>query len=651
MALTPEEMQEIIKDTFQELGARTYIGMRYVPKFSNPLAWDSTLYYEPLTYVTYDGALYISKTYVPTGVSPTNTTYWANPIIGEFPNYQFTYQNVNELRDGRLAVGDVVRTLGYHECGDMGAAWYLIDDNDSDWPLPCIYVSEGVYAKLIQEPVMNPVQFGVAQDDSSSANDFDSAISTMLDLGISVDLLNKSWFSEQLSGSTEYDVTISNGNVTLLGGHWALGSTWPSTITLDGVKFSVYEQYSGSDNLNYALVLSFGNFDIRNCNFDIIEDSYNSCVRIMTCDNVNIRQCVFTGDQNVTALYMDSDDGCLDGLFIRDCGAYDCGNAVAESSAFVINSSKGCIEGTTVDTCFNGIYIRTSPLFIVNNCVITACGASGIVSEGAITVSNCAISYVGTLNEEEFTGDYGYGIEIYLKYNDAPVNITDNLIQSAYLAGIFVKPVSSTPIRGGSIRGNTIDGIFNPGGDQTYAMFLNGGYDVTSAEVLIDVSNNVSKYPIELYGLPVSTDMSLPPAAGTYGTSLMVPNLAPLDIGDLAVSNLTMSYNSSTGIYTFTPIDSSTYGDIILGYTHKEAVAITQQMSLSSGRLTLHVSNSWGGYESQVFNGDIENTTFIMPPSFGPVYYRIPAGATCTIQSIHIGFAKSLWDGSYPVDH
>lgn len=76
MALTPDEMQEIIKDTFQELGARTYVGMRYIPVFDGD--WSSAKEYEPLTIVENNDTLYISKQYVPIGVEVTNTTFWVH---------------------------------------------------------------------------------------------------------------------------------------------------------------------------------------------------------------------------------------------------------------------------------------------------------------------------------------------------------------------------------------------------------------------------------------------------------------------------------------------------------------------------------------------------------------------------------------------
>ena len=53
-----------------------YIGARYVPVFADPVEWDSTRQYEPLTIVTYQGASYTSRQYVPAGIEITNDSYW-----------------------------------------------------------------------------------------------------------------------------------------------------------------------------------------------------------------------------------------------------------------------------------------------------------------------------------------------------------------------------------------------------------------------------------------------------------------------------------------------------------------------------------------------------------------------------------------------
>lgn len=58
------------------MAVREYIGARYVPVFANPVDWNSTRTYEPLTIVTYQGNSYTSRQYVPSGIQITNSDYW-----------------------------------------------------------------------------------------------------------------------------------------------------------------------------------------------------------------------------------------------------------------------------------------------------------------------------------------------------------------------------------------------------------------------------------------------------------------------------------------------------------------------------------------------------------------------------------------------
>lgn len=53
-----------------------YIGARYVPVFADPVDWNNTRTYEPLTIVLYQGDSYTSAQYVPKGIDITNEDFW-----------------------------------------------------------------------------------------------------------------------------------------------------------------------------------------------------------------------------------------------------------------------------------------------------------------------------------------------------------------------------------------------------------------------------------------------------------------------------------------------------------------------------------------------------------------------------------------------
>ena len=63
-------------------GVTQYVGARYVPLFAEPLEWDKTKSYEPLTIVLHQGNSYTSRQYVPAGVEIDNDSFWA--ITGNY---------------------------------------------------------------------------------------------------------------------------------------------------------------------------------------------------------------------------------------------------------------------------------------------------------------------------------------------------------------------------------------------------------------------------------------------------------------------------------------------------------------------------------------------------------------------------------------
>ena len=77
-----------------------YIGARYVPLFAEPIEWDKTKQYEPLTIVTHNGNSYTSRQFVPTGIEITNENFWA--LTGNFNAQVEQYRNEVKAYDGRI---------------------------------------------------------------------------------------------------------------------------------------------------------------------------------------------------------------------------------------------------------------------------------------------------------------------------------------------------------------------------------------------------------------------------------------------------------------------------------------------------------------------------------------------------------------------
>ena len=87
------------------MSVREYIGARYVPVFADPIQWDSTLSYEPLTVVTDNGTSYVSRQSVPPGTAIDNESYWVrwadyNAQLEEYIRQVQTYSaSISALND------------------------------------------------------------------------------------------------------------------------------------------------------------------------------------------------------------------------------------------------------------------------------------------------------------------------------------------------------------------------------------------------------------------------------------------------------------------------------------------------------------------------------------------------------------------------
>lgn len=81
-----------------------YVGARYVPLFADPLEWDKTKAYEPLTIVYHTGNSYTSRQFVPVGIEITNTAYWA--LTGNYNAQIEQYRAEVQRYDARITAND-----------------------------------------------------------------------------------------------------------------------------------------------------------------------------------------------------------------------------------------------------------------------------------------------------------------------------------------------------------------------------------------------------------------------------------------------------------------------------------------------------------------------------------------------------------------
>lgn len=213
-----------------------YIGARYVPKIVGE--WSADIAYEPLTVVLYQGTSYTSRTYVPKGIIPSESTqqYWAltgnynaqvemyrqeverlyNDYNGLKPRISRTYNTTIEmLNDNTLANGEYVETLGYYQLNDGGGAIFKIEDEISNQNYQ-INKNE-LYFTLIDNGTINILKCGANSTDD---------ISDLINLLINI---NKK-------------IYIPKGNYNL-----------QKTINISDKRFYIYGEGSRKTLINYKV--------------------------------------------------------------------------------------------------------------------------------------------------------------------------------------------------------------------------------------------------------------------------------------------------------------------------------------------------------------------------------------------------------------
>lgn len=118
------------------MSVREYIGARYVPLFADPIEWDNTKTYEPLTIVYYQGNSYTSRQAVPTGIAITNETYWAltgnyNAQVEAYRTEVAQYADEVGEFDTRIdGLEDALPSSAFDSTNTVDARFDVIESND-----------------------------------------------------------------------------------------------------------------------------------------------------------------------------------------------------------------------------------------------------------------------------------------------------------------------------------------------------------------------------------------------------------------------------------------------------------------------------------------------------------------------------------------
>lgn len=143
-------------------GVTQYIGARYVPLFADPIEWDSSRAYEPLTIVLYQGNSFTTRQYTPAGIEITNEEFWAetgnyNAQVEQYRKEVAEYKGVIDttvipsINENRSNLANLIANSAFISLKELGGEENdpsfdnaaLINKSIQDNPTRGIYVPKG----------------------------------------------------------------------------------------------------------------------------------------------------------------------------------------------------------------------------------------------------------------------------------------------------------------------------------------------------------------------------------------------------------------------------------------------------------------------------------------------------------------------------
>lgn len=348
-------------------GVTQYIGARYVPIFADPIEWDSTRAYEPLTIVLYQGNSYTTRQYTPAGIEITNEEFWActgnyNAQIELYRQEVATYRQEvatykqevatykQEVQALDLRVNEI-RALNLQRVVSLsGQAKFKPSDGDASAKIMALFndydvviVDEKGYA--LETPLLIPKN------------------KTLIGLPIT------SW-----ADTTEYTFK------------------WVGNTTDDSACISVQKE----NGLTTAASASVTGIHIANIYLDANENSYGCCLYGMTenCTANNITVINATKAGIVIGHNWYANFGVL---VASKCGKY--GILQASSASVITGDTDGNLHGTHITKLIanevkgTGVKLSVGTATVIDTIIAEACKTTrndgcGLATEGSSFVIN-----------------------------------------------------------------------------------------------------------------------------------------------------------------------------------------------------------------------------------------------------------------------
>jgi len=467
-----------------------YVGARYVPLFSEPLAWDQQKTYEPLTIVYDKGNSYTSRQFVPAGIQIDDVKYWA--LTGNYNAQIEQYrkevaQNKSDISRlnseiSRVSSNSLKTFSTYTDAASYsGTADIIVNGNlfskgsGNANGLDIINTASGPY--VLKDKVLHIDKSNVAaiSDDTSIFNRVRIISTVKIPISKSITLddgVNLEGLTFELSGDGVF-IYPGNGSSITDCSFYGSGTNSNAIRTLkNNVRISnCYFEYEGTSTVTFI--------EAENCVFsgNTIKNYAGFAVQTYKCNNIIIADNVIEGKYFEASQTISSNVFTMRAEFapsrvgVRVDGKCLGGNVNISGQLVSYNSSS---NGMGVGRAFLGleaVNINSESKFIsVTGNVISNCGDSGIVigsdyHNGQIDPTNT------TLAE-----------------HPSNITITNNNIENCLASGIAINNAST----GVSIVGNTIynTGFFGTDVFRSGIYLLNNYENVCTGNVISNSNIN-----------------------------------------------------------------------------------------------------------------------------------------------------------------
>ena len=490
--------------------------------------------------------------------------------------FNLYFDNVSEmLNSDTLKVGDIVKTLGYHESNDGGDSFYIIRvklESDVEDKGKIHFLKNSLVAELLHDGTVNVKQYGAigngVTDDTlaiQNAIDDESVEEVIIPKGtfiISLDDINYGFRGTGIGLKLKSNMILKGtGTLKLKEGSKGVSSSIISNTveTIENVKIEDITIDGNRDNVTGKTnnICLFGG---TNCLVKNVKSFNSSFCGIMSrdlCHNIVIENNYVDGCNEIGIQVSYCTNAIINKNRVKNC--IDNGIDVYwddENNAHTDTKTYTNITNNFIDTTKYGIFLESTSYFTVIGNTILNSNWAGIILNRIHTGANRNIISSNILRQEN---NGGTGIKV---SNCGMTIITNNMINNFSCAFTF-----SHSANGLMINGNFFENIkyyfFDLVKSETESLSLvksriekNYCYGVMSTTMLTFPNSTYNrKYNVTLEN-PINLDTNNSFTDGVFYS--MLDNTRTVSSWG---NNYAIYYNGNTTVKTVTPLglDSSYY--------------------------------------------------------------------------------------------